>query len=90
MYRHVIIVKYVFQTKGIPTKSKMAILSTKVTIKVTESLTLPSFQRVSIVKYAYQYEVSISYISKVKTKVKVFTTDRQDKHWMPIQIPFKT
>ena len=48
--------------------------------KVTKSLTLVSFKNVSLVNYAYQYEVSISYGSKVMAKVKVcFATESQTK-----------
>ena len=39
-------------------------------VKVTRSLTLVSYEKDSFVKYACQYEVSISYGSKVITKVK--------------------
>ena len=35
-----------------PTKSKMVIFNMKVTVKVKRSLTLVSFERVSLVEYA--------------------------------------
>ena len=42
---------------------KLAIFSIKVTVKVTKSSTLVSFERVSLVEYACQYEVSVSHES---------------------------
>ena len=48
-------------------KVQKASFSFKVKVKVTRSLTLVSFERASLV----EYEVSISYGSKVKSKVKV-------------------
>ena len=60
-------------------KSKLAtsIFGMKVSVKVTRSLTLVPFERVSLVEYAAKYEVStgISYGSKVMTKVNVFVTE---------------
>ena len=54
--------------------SKLAIFCIKVMVKVTRSLTLVSFERVSLVEYCMHanYRVSISYGSKVMAKVKVF------------------
>ena len=53
-------------------KVQKAILSFKVEVKVTRSLTLVSFERASLVEYACQIsEVSISYCSKVIAKVEV-------------------
>ena len=46
--------------------SKLAVFSIKVTVKVTKSLTLVLFERVSLV----EYEVSISYGSNVMAKVR--------------------
>ena len=46
---------------------------------ITRSLTLMSFERVSLVEYAYKYEVSISYGSKVIAKVKVFSHRVKDR-----------
>ena len=42
-------------------KSKLAIFSMQVSVKVTRSLTLVPFERVSLSEYAAKYEVSISY-----------------------------
>ena len=50
------------------TISKLDIFS----IKVTRSWTLGSFAKVLLVEYTCQYEVSISYGSKVMAKIKVF------------------
>ena len=36
------------------TKSKLAIFSKKVNIKVTRSLTMEVFERISLVEYAFQ------------------------------------
>ena len=53
---------------------------------VTRSLTLVSFERVSLIEYRYmhaKYEVTISYMSKVMDKNTVLfyrVTDRQDKN----------
>ena len=47
----------VFETLNMPpvaTKSKKAIFSAKVKVKVTSSLTLVSFERASLVEYACQ------------------------------------
>ena len=55
----------------VPTKSEKAIFSTKVTAKVTRSLTLVSFQNASREEYACQYEVSISDYTKVIANVEV-------------------
>ena len=68
------------------TKSKKAIFSTKVKVKVTRSLTLVSFERASLVEYACQiWSLYTSNGSKVIAKVKVDNkqTDRQDKNNMP-------
>ena len=68
-------------------KVQKAILSFKVKVKVTRSLTLVSFERASLMHA--KYEVSISYSSKVIAKVKVDNrqtdkqTDRQDKNNIP-------
>ena len=51
---------------------KLAIFSIKVMVKVTRSLTFVSFKRVSLVSMHAKYEVSISYGSKVMSKIKVF------------------
>ena len=76
-------------------KVEKAMFSFKVKVKVTRSLTLVSFERASLVEYACQYEVSISYGLKVIANVKVDNrqtnkqtnkqtdTDRQDKNNMP-------
>ena len=48
-----------------------AICSFKVKVEVIRSLTLVSFERASLVEYACQIEVPISYSSKVIAKVKV-------------------
>ena len=64
-------------------KVQKAIFSFKVKVKVTRSLTLVSFERVSLEELEARYEVSISYGSKVTAKVKVDNrqtnrqTDRQ-------------
>ena len=60
-------------------KVQKAMFSFKVKVNVTRSLTLVSFERVSLVEYACQYEVAISYGSKVIAKVKVDNrqTDKQ-------------
>ena len=67
-------------------KVEKAIFSFKVTVKVTRSLTLVSFERASFWSMHAKYEVSISYGSKVIAKVKVdnrhWQTDRQDKNNM--------
>ena len=70
------------------TKSKKAIFSFKVKVKVTRSLILMSFERASLVEYAAKYEVSICYGSRVIAKVKVDNrqTNRQDKNNMPLII----
>ena len=55
------------------TKSKTAILSIKAIVKSIRSLTLVSFERISLVEYECQihlYTVSISYGSKVMAVVK--------------------
>ena len=59
-------------------KVQKAIFNFKVKVKVTRSLTLMSFERASLVEYAFKYEVSIYYGSKVIAKVKVDSkqTDR--------------
>ena len=56
----------------VATKSRKAIFSTKVKVRVTRSLTSMSFERALLVEYACQiYKVYISCGSKVKVNVKV-------------------
>ena len=66
-------------------KVEKVIFSFKVKVKVTRSLTLVSFERASLVEYDAKYEVSISYVLKVASNVKVDNrqTNRQDKNNMP-------
>ena len=54
------------------TKSKLAILSIEVMVRVKRSLTLVSFDRFHYLSMHAKYDVSISYGSKVMAKVKVF------------------
>ena len=70
---------------------KLTIFSIKVTVKVTRSLTLVSFERVSLFDYACQNMKSISNGSKVMAKVKGFfclrVTDRTKIRcpWIPLR-----
>ena len=72
------------------TKSKKAIFSFKVEVKVTRSLTLVSFKRASLVEYACQiwslYLLQFKSYSELKLTTDKQTdkqTDRQDKNNMP-------
>ena len=53
-YKTGVFVKHNLQMPLAATKSNLAILSIKVRVKVTKSLTLVSFERVSLVEYACQ------------------------------------
>ena len=54
------------------TKSKMAIFSMKVMVKVTRSLIVVSIKRVHLLSMHAKYEVYISYSSKFMAKVNIF------------------
>ena len=63
----------------VATKSQKLFLASR---SKSRSLTLVSFERASLAEYACQYEVSISYGSKVIAKENVDSrqTNRQDKN----------